>query len=247
MYNRTVQTILFDWPFVGLGIAAILLSWLFLKPYPQGYATRFRDPAWLLWLVTPMYMIHQFEEYGRDLLGQRFHFLTSLCATLGHSTLDTCPADPAFVLAVNIPLIWVAGPICAVLGPRRAMAAAVLYGVPLINALAHLRPLLTTGHYNSGVFTSVVLFLPVCGWVLYQLFKQGILDAKRLVFIACAGVVLHAVLFVSLQLRQRGIIGQPLLLLIQVLNGMLPVFCGFLIPALQTGQPSGKMDRAQTS
>lgn len=227
-----MDAILLGWPLVGLGLAAALLLWLFLKPYPQ-YAARFRDPAWLLWLVTPIYMIHQFEEHGYDLFGNRFGFLASLCATLGHPSLSTCPADAWFIFAVNIPVIWVSGPICGLLGTRFPMAGATLYGVPAVNALAHIGPFLRTGRYNPGVLTSFLLFIPVCAWVLHQLYRQGILNARRLLFVLLCGVVLHALLMGSLQLRERGIIGVTVLLLIQVVNGLLPVFAGLLWPRRQ--------------
>jgi hypothetical protein len=69
-----------------------------------------RDPSWLVCLMLPIYMLHQFEEHGIDAFGARYHFINDLCTTLGHPSLADCPANPAFVLAVNVGGgVWIPG------------------------------------------------------------------------------------------------------------------------------------------
>src|SRR5262245_58791739 len=96
-----MDTILLGWPYVGLCLAAVLLVGLALERR-QSALPRSQDPVWLLPLLWPMYLVHQFEEHGIDLLGRRYAFLAQLCGTLGYGhDLATCPADPAFLFAVN--------------------------------------------------------------------------------------------------------------------------------------------------
>src|SRR5687768_244204 len=112
MLDRVLEAVLYGWPFAGLGLSALILAVLFLRPSPPGgpYAARLRDPQWLLWAAVPMYMLHQFEEHGVDFLGRHYPFLGELCTTLGHTDLATCPGDARFILAVNVSLVWIAGP-----------------------------------------------------------------------------------------------------------------------------------------
>ena len=226
-----MHAVLYDWPFAGLLLGLLALALLFARPSPAGvaYSARFRDPAWLLWLVVPVYLLHQFEEHGVDALGRRYQFLTEICATLGHRTLDGCPADPWFIFLVNVPLIWVAAPVASSLGPRRVMAGAFMLSVPLVNAVAHVASTLRSGAYNPGVVTSVLLFAPTCAWVFTQLLRQRLLPRRRMVAVVAVGVLLHAVLMGSLRLVEHGVIGHSALYAIQVVNAAMPVVAGVLV------------------
>lgn len=220
-----IDAVYYGWPYAGLVLAAGILAVIFLGPSPAGqpYAVRFRDPAWLVWAAVPMYMLHQFEEHGIDLLGRHYHFMPELCATLGHTDLATCPGDPSFILAVNVTLVWVAGPLSGVLARQRAYLGATFLCTPVINAIAHIVPGLLKAQYNPGLLTSVVLFVPFCAYTLHQLRRQGVLDGPRLASIPILGVVLHAVLFGSLKATGAGLIGATVRDLIQVANAFLPL------------------------
>ena len=53
------------WPWVGLGMAIVLLFVLFKTDVLRSNeGSRWRDLVWLAWLAVPVYMIHQFEEYA---------------------------------------------------------------------------------------------------------------------------------------------------------------------------------------
>jgi hypothetical protein len=220
------DVIAYGWPYAGLALAAVILAVLLSRPSPtdKPYAARFSDPAWLVWAAVPMYMLHQFEEHGIDLLGHRYHFLGGLCETLGHKDLATCPGDPWFILAVNVTLTWFAGPLSGVLASRqRLYLGATFLCTPLINAFAHIMPGLLKGQYNPGLLTSVLLFLPFCLHALRLMRKQGILDGPRLVSIPLLGVLLHAVLLASLKATEAGLISHAVRDLLQVLNAFVPL------------------------
>jgi hypothetical protein len=65
-------------------------------------AHSYRDPASVLALLWPMYLVHQFEEHGVDVLGRPYAFLAELCSGLGHHDLLNCPADAAVLFPVNV-------------------------------------------------------------------------------------------------------------------------------------------------
>lgn len=229
--SSVLDALLFDWPFVGLAAGLLGLVALALWPRPQASLPRWRDPSWLVCLMLPIYMVHQFEEHGVNLLGQRFHFLSELCGTLGHAALDGCPASPSFIFAVNVGGgVWIPGLLAIVWRNRNVMVGASAFGVPLVNALAHIGPGLVKGTYNSGVVTAVLLFVPVCGWVLLRLRQAGCLDGRRLAAVIGSGVGLHGLLLASLVAHERGLISQGVLLTFNVAYGFFPLAVGAALP-----------------
>jgi hypothetical protein len=94
-----MDTILMGWPYVGLGLTLLLLVGLTLSRRP-GALPRWQDPAWVLPLLWPMYLLHQFEEHGIDLLGRHYAFLGALCGVLGHAASQSGGALGAARLSV---------------------------------------------------------------------------------------------------------------------------------------------------
>lgn len=219
-----MERVLFDWPFAAL--AGALLGGFVLVVMPWHPGPRWRDPRWLVCLMLPAYMLHQFEEYGIDLLGRRFHFMRDMCAVLGYVDLHRCPAQPPFFFAVNVGGVWLAGALAIAFRKRNLLVGACAFGIPLVNAVAHVVGSIKMGAYGSGTLTGVLLFVPLCMVVLTRLWQAGILDRKRFVGVVASGVLVHAVLMTSVLAHAKGWIGVPLLLTINVANGLLPCAIG---------------------
>jgi hypothetical protein len=230
-----------NFPWVGSIGAVILLLLLFSTDCLRSDLgrSRWRDRAWLSWLAVAIYLIHNVEEYGVDLLG-RFHaFPNSMCYQLGLSPYPSCPISAPFFLAVNLPLFWVGAPIAAFIGRRHPILGLSLYGIIFVNALTHIGSALHSG-YNPGVLTSIVLFLPISFWVARVCFgKQG-LPYATLAFIVADGMLLHAVLMGSTILFLHADIGPSLLPAIQILNAVL----FFLLAWLAEGWDKGNLVRS---
>src|SRR5215469_7540916 len=91
-----------NFPWVGSVAAAIFLVLLFLtnKLRSDLDRSRWKDHVWLSWLAVAIYLVHNVEEYGVDLLG-RFHaFPNSMCSLLGLAPFPACPIPTPFFLAV---------------------------------------------------------------------------------------------------------------------------------------------------
>jgi hypothetical protein len=175
-------------------------------------------------------MIHQFEEHGFDLLGRRYHFLAAMCTMLGHPDLAHCPADPAFILAVNVGGgVWIPGLLAIAMRRRNVAVGACTVGIPLINTVAHIGTAILLGSYNPGLFTAVFLFIPFCGWTLAQLLRAGALDGKGLVAVIATGIALHGVLIASVFAHGSGILPEAPFLAINVADGCRPLAIARLV------------------
>jgi hypothetical protein len=210
-----MDVILFDWPFLAL--AGGLLGWLVLLLMPWRAGPRWRDPSWLACAFLPTYMLHQFEEHGFDLLGRRYYFIVEMCRTLGHADLSTCPADRAFILAVNVGAVWIAGALAIAFARKNPLVGTCAFGVCIVNAIAHIAPAIIHGAYNPGVLSSVVLFVPLSYYVVRTL------DRRRLAAVVLSGVILHAVLIAGVLAYSHGYISHAVNLVVQFANGLVPL------------------------
>ena len=223
-----MSPLLFDWPYAGIGLAGLLLAWLAVERRAAGAMARWRDPAWVLPLLWPMYLLHQFEEHGVDLLGRHYAFLGDLCATLGYANEPGCPADPAFIFAVNGVGCQLAFALSWVFRRRSPLVAACAWGIPLVNAVTHIASAVAHRAYNPGVLTSLVFFAPLCAWMLRTVIRSGAIKGRHVSRIIATGVAVHTVLLGSLILYARGWISHGALLAINAANGLSPLAFGLV-------------------
>jgi Protein of unknown function with HXXEE motif len=224
-----VKTILFGWPYLGLAVAPLFVLLLAFERRPAANASRWNDPLFVLPLLWPMYLVHQFEEHGVDLLGRHYAFLSDLCATLGHAGNPTgCPADAPFIFAVNAVGCQIAFALPFFFRRKNPLVAACAWGIPLVNGVTHVVATLVRGVYNPGVLTSVLLFAPLCAWMLRTVIRAGAIERRQVPRIVAAGVAVHVVLMGSLLLREHGVLSHGALLFINAANGLVPVMFGTL-------------------
>lgn len=217
-----MDAIRFDWPYLGLAIGLAGLAFLALRSRPPAQPHRWRDPEWLVCLMLPVYMVHQFEEHAVDLLGRHYHFIVDMCSALRRPPND-CPADPAFVLAVNAGAVWIAG-LTAILRRRTApLVGACAIGLPWVNGMAHLGAAISEGSYNSGLLTGIVLFLPGSIVILRGLVRANAIRPRDLPLVAASGIIVHVVLLGALLVHEAGYLPYGLMLFIETANGLVPL------------------------
>jgi len=75
--------------------------------------------------------------------------------------------------------VIILGVSCAAIGWRRPEMALSFPSFMLVNAiLFHIVPVLITHHFSPGLFTAVVLFLPIAGWAYYGAWADEVLTAR---------------------------------------------------------------------
>lgn len=207
------------WPYMGLG-AALLLTLLLATDLLRSDRTvsRWRDIVWLAWAGTLAYLVHQFEEHGVDAQGAPYAFRGMLCANFGFADPKACAVPFSFITAVNVSVVWLAGPASALLGRRWPLVALSFFATPFVNLFAHLMPALFEWRYNPGLVTALVLFLPLSLWTFHVALVRYRLGWRAIAATVAGGIVLHAILMGSLAAYIAGRIGLVLLDAIQVIN-----------------------------
>lgn len=203
------------WPWIGLVFAAAIAVLLFatnlLRSDPG--MPRHRDLRWLAFLAVAVYLVHNVEEYGIAANGIPHAFPDSLCTLLGQPAYPQCGIPPLFYLFVNLPLVWIAGPLAALLFGRLRLAALTLWGVIAVNAVVHVVPAIVRRDYDPGLVTAVVLFIPlsvVTARAILRQYRRGAIPV-----LLGAGALLHIVLAGSVILYLRGALPEWLLLAAQ--------------------------------
>lgn len=81
-------------------------------------------------------------------------------------------------------------------------------------------------------------FVPLCAWTLRVLVRQQLLRRVHVAYALLAGLLVHAVLLVSLIAFEWGAFGEPFLVAVQVANGFLPLAFATLAGAVMPAAPT---------
>jgi hypothetical protein len=210
------------WPWIGLGAAGLLFILLATNALRSDRSVwRWRDMAWLTWAAVFAYLVHQFEEHGIDVQHKVYAFHGFLCAQLGFADAGSCPVPVAFITAVNIAAVWVAGPLSALLASRWPVIGLSFFAIPAANIFAHVVPALTSRSYNPGLVTALALFLPLSLLAFAAALTRYHLGVRSVLATLFAGAVMHAILIGSLMSFVNGRLTLDALLLIQIVNPLL--------------------------
>lgn len=215
-----------EWPWIGLGACAVILILAFFTNFLRADTSkgRWRDPAWLAWLGAAAYMLHNIEEYGIAANGMFNAFPTFMYAALGFQVSE------AAYLACNLGLVWIVGPVAAVLARRYAAMAPCMAIFELINGVTHVVQALAFQMYNPGLLTAVVVFIPLGIWTLHVCFGGAPKLRWRVFFEQFALALLyHIVLMAGIFGARAGLIDAPLQGLVMVLDAVVVLIGWYLV------------------
>jgi hypothetical protein len=199
--------------------------------------SRWRDVVWLAWLATPLYLIHQFEEYSLQTLGFDYSIQDMISQKMGFPPYPDSPIPLAFYPIVNIGLMWVGAPLAAYISKRNILLGLSFWGLIFANGIVHTLGGITTGAYNTGLWSAAFLFIPLSLWVLYATTIRGPYSGKVVAAAFVAGALTHAFLFVGYGLYKAGVIGNTGLMIHAAVVSFTPLIlaalaCPFFKPEL---------------
>ena len=133
--------------------------------------------------------------------------------------LATCSATPAFITAVNVGGVGLAGLSSLLYARSRPSVGAAFYGTIAVNAAVHIAGAVGTGRYNPGLLTAAIFFVPAAVGALRAARSEPRAGSSARVL--ALGVAVHVALIAGLRAYSRRWISHAALCSFQVLMGLL--------------------------
>jgi hypothetical protein len=173
-----------NWPYAGLPLAAYLTVFAVLFVRPVNF------PAFLIILMTPLYMIHETEEYifpggFGDFFNRRIFGIEA----------ENGPMGETFIFAINVGAGLVSSSVVRHLVVLPIGTRALGSVFRLFAGLAHI-PLSIKGRklYNPGLVVSLLLNIPGGAAVIWYLSAQGIIRQPLMNYHLLIGLGLNLLL-----------------------------------------------------
>ena len=151
--------------------------------------------ALLVYLTLPFYMLHQFEEHSS---GQFKAFVTKT-AGRGREVLSD-----KTIFRVNVIFVWLSLLIVLYLCVYVNIVWGLFAGYLMVfNGLVHIVSGIRLRKYNPGLWSSIFLFLPFGGYIIYLITAQyGAGWLYNIIFLIVV-ILLHAMIFINAGRRRQ--------------------------------------------
>ena len=154
-----------DWAKAGLLISIFLFVFLFVFVKDTDFV------LFLLLLQTPLYMLHETEEYiFPGGFGKFFNM-----EIMKFETPDK-PLDENFIFYINVILVWIILPVFGLLALQNLQYGLWIPYFSLFAGIAHIAlGIKARKRYNPGLIISLLLNIPVGVWSVLYLVEQGLI------------------------------------------------------------------------
>ncbi len=177
LYNNWYKSTIF------IAIYLLITLWLFVLK--SDYA------LFLIWLQFVIYLFHQFEEY--ILPGGFVKFFNN---KILDSNKDNYPLDDKASFWINIPIIYIAYPLSAILAGYVDISVGIWTAYfSIINAISHVG-MFFKYRYNPGFFVSLFLNIPVGMYTIYYFNTQNIISIQEQLIGLAIGALTQAALMI---------------------------------------------------
>ena len=173
-----------EWAKVGVILSIYLFVMLF------AFVRQYDFVVFVLLLQTPLYMLHQTEEYIFP--GGFGKFFNTKIFNL--ETEDE-PLDENFIFYVNVIIIWIVLPVCGLLSTLNYNFGLWLPYFSFFAGVAHVALALKAKKlYNPGLMVSLFINIPVGLWSIRYLLGQGLIEHFFLNIHCLIGLAVNAIL-----------------------------------------------------
>ena len=174
-----------NWYKSTIFIAIYLLIMLFLFLFDTDF------PLFLIWIQFVVYLFHQFEEY--ILPGGFVKFFNN--KMLG-SNKDNYPLDDVASFWINIPIIFMAYPLSAILAGQVDISIGIWTAYfSIINAISHVG-IYFKHRYNPGFFVSLFLNIPVGIYTIHYFNAQNLISINEQLIGLAIGLLIQAAVMI---------------------------------------------------
>ena len=174
-----------NWYKSTIFIALYLLIMLFLFLFDTDF------PLFLIWIQFVVYLFHQFEEY--ILPGGFVKFFNN---KMLESNKYNYPLDDVASFWINIPIIFMAYPLSAILAGQVDISIGIWTAYfSIINALSHVG-IYFKHRYNPGFFVSLFLNIPVGIYTIHYFNAQNLISINEQLIGLAIGLLIQAAVMI---------------------------------------------------
>jgi len=174
-----------EWPKTTLTSSVYMAILLLLFVMRQDF------PLFLIWLHTPIYFLHEFEEY--ILPGGFLAFFNT--KVLGSKNPEI-PLDVRRSFWINVPLVFVAYPLSAILATRFGLAWGIWTAYfSVANALSHV-VMYFQQRYNPGLIVSLLVNIPIGVFTIWYFVSRHLISVQAHVIGLLIGLGAQAALMI---------------------------------------------------
>jgi hypothetical protein len=181
---------LYTWAINNWAIASLPIGILLLLLGPFIYEG-IGFEAFLVFLLLPVYMFHQYEEHAH---GEFKIFVNNLVGK-GKEVLS----DKA-IFWINILAVWLVSLVGLYLSVYVSLAAGLAIGyLTVLNGFTHVVMGIIRRSYNPGFWTSLLVFLPLGGFTLYAITRASNAGIIQHVIGLGFAILIHAILIIYIR------------------------------------------------
>ena len=126
----------------------------------------------LIWIQLPVYWLHQFEEYVFP-----GGFLETFNKKVLGSNENEWPISKRAALWINIPIIFIAFPLSAILAGTVDISIGIWTAYfSILNAASHAGMFVIKWKYNPGFFISAFLNIPVGVFTVWYFYSNNVIS-----------------------------------------------------------------------
>lgn len=166
---------------IFLAFYTFILLWLYVRE--QNYA------LFLIWLQTPIYWTHEFEEYVCP-----GGFLDFFNRNMMGSTRGDEPLNKVGSFWINIPLVYILMPAAGLMAHFFELEWGLWTAYfSFLNAFAHVVMFLKFGRkYNPGLVVSVLLNIPVAIYTVWYFLTNNLVSTGANIASTIFGIIAQA-------------------------------------------------------
>ena len=221
------------WMKVGAFVAPILLFMAF-RQRGANRSNLFGDVSLMASVFAAAYLLHQVEEHWVDLLGREYPLYDTLNRLIANVAGDDKfgVMTPQALFYINAGTVWTIAFLAILASPRLVFPALAMAALMFVNAVAHIVVGIVQFGYNSGLATSIILFLPLTLLYFHTQLRMGRATWPMVTASLFYGVVGHFFLFAGLfAANVYGVVPVGLYYLGLIGYGVLPM--GLFRPSAQ--------------
>ncbi|HAA16028.1 MAG TPA: HXXEE domain-containing protein [Cytophagales bacterium] len=190
------------WMKIGTYAVPFMLMGAFSLNRNVGLKKLSKDYRFIGIMMLIAYILHQYEEHWIDLLGNHyaFYFFNNnfILDNLGATDSSVKPLTKEAIFVINTSLVWLVGTLAIWRSPKHIFPLIAMASIIIVNGLVHILAAVATFQYNPGIFTSLIIFVPLYILFIRHLIKQSKQYKKQIIEGIAWAFIAHVIMVAGL-------------------------------------------------